>query len=528
MLKALIKKQLAEILYSSFLRNRKKRSGKGMLVALILVVAYLILFFGGMNLLLSGALIAVGKGWFYYLLLTVVSVLFGTFGSVFTTYSTLYLAKDNDLLLSSPIPVGHIILSRLFSVYIMGLGYSGLISLPGVIVSWIHSGFRFSHIVGGLVLVLLVSLVVLGLSCLLGWAVARLSLRMKNKSWMALLLSLAFLGLYFYFYFRFMKNLDGIIDKAEALAVDIESSSRLLWRFGRIGEGDWLAMLCAAAATALFLGLIWLLMKKSFLTIATSSAAVKKAVYRERQAVQGSASSALLRKEWYRFSSSSSYMLNCGLGLVFELLIGGYLLLKGGELLSKLDAFLSGFNGLGPVLLTVVCCAAASMVDISAPSVSLEGKSIWLIQSLPVDPWQILRAKLQFHLTVSFLPTLFCAVAAMLVCPGTLAQKLLLLAVTLLFMLLFALLGLCLGVKMPNLSWTNENVPIKQSGAVAITIFSAMGLTLAIGGLYFLFGWIIGATAYLSLFALLFLAADAALFLWLRGPGSRRFAELTV
>ena len=39
----------------------------------------------------------------------------GAFGSVFNTYSSLYLAKDNDLLLSLPIPLRVIISSRLLS-----------------------------------------------------------------------------------------------------------------------------------------------------------------------------------------------------------------------------------------------------------------------------------------------------------------------------------------------------------------------------------------------------------------------------
>ena len=38
------------------------------------------------------------------------------------------------------------------------------------------------------------------------------------------------------------------------------------------------------------------------------------------------------------------------------------------------------------------------MNDMTAPSVSLEGKSLWLMQSLPVTPWQVLRAKLTMQL----------------------------------------------------------------------------------------------------------------------------------
>ena len=59
------------------------------------------------------------------------AVLLGAFGSVFNTYSGLYLSKDNDLLLSMPIPVRSIMVSRLLGVYLMGLMYSGVVMLPG-------------------------------------------------------------------------------------------------------------------------------------------------------------------------------------------------------------------------------------------------------------------------------------------------------------------------------------------------------------------------------------------------------------
>ena len=54
-------------------------------------------------------------GWLYFTLMGLVAIFLGAFGSVFNTYSSLYLAKDNDLLLSLPIPVRVIIASRLLS-----------------------------------------------------------------------------------------------------------------------------------------------------------------------------------------------------------------------------------------------------------------------------------------------------------------------------------------------------------------------------------------------------------------------------
>lgn len=533
MLKILVKKQLAEVFSRTLNRRRKTgkdgkaRSSKGMLVVLIILTAYMAAMFTGMALILSEPLFAVGMGFVYYLLMTSASILFGTLGSVFSTFYTLYLAKDNDLLLSMPIPVRDVIASRLLSVYVIGLFYTSLIMLPTVVVGLIRGGVTVSTLLCGLILALLASLVVLGLSCLLGWVVARLSLRLKNKSWITVLLSLGFLALYYAVYFRIMNRIQDLMQNVILFGQRVKDSAYVLYRFGRIGEGDWPAALLWTLAILAVLVLIWFVMKRSFLATATASAAAgKKTAGREKAIRQGSVSAALLRREWLRFTSSANYMLNCGLGIVMLMGLGVYLAIQGKTLLQYIVFLPRGLEGSLPVLLTAACCLLAGMIDISTPSVSLEGKTIWQIQSLPVTAWQVLRAKLELHLGLSAVPLLFCAVVLMILAPATLAQKLLMLAVTMLAGVFNAALGLFLGLKMPNLDWTNEVVPIKQSVAVFISMFAGMCLGIAIGGLYLLFGYRIGPTGWLGVTALLLLAADAALFLWLRGPGVRRFEEL--
>ena len=120
-------------------------------------------------------------------------MLLGVFGSVFNTYSRLYLSKDNDLLLSLPIPTGCIIASRLLSVYLMGLMYSGVVMLPAIIVYWICGALTLGSCIWAVCFCWLsVSLLVLVLSCLLGWVVAKISLKLKNKSFITVLVSLVF------------------------------------------------------------------------------------------------------------------------------------------------------------------------------------------------------------------------------------------------------------------------------------------------------------------------------------------------
>lgn len=532
MLKTLLKKQISETLSLIFRKGSKKRnvSGKpagiGRVIMVSIALLYVTALFTFCSDYLCKQLVTVEMGWLYYLLTGCGAILFGTFGSIFTTCFTLYMAKDNDLLLSMPIPIRDIILSRLFAVYLMGLLYSGMVSIPSVVVGWVIGGVRFSGVIGGIVFILLISLIVLGLSCLLGWGVAKISQRLKNRSFLTVLIALVFVGLYYYVYFQVMNRTKDLLTAVIGVGESIRGSAYPIYMFGQIGEGDWLSMLCWTGAVLLLLGLIWLVLKKTFLSISTATPSPKKAVYREKATRQSSVSAALLRREWFRFSSSANYMLNCGMALLFLLGFGGYMLFRGNVLLKVIPMASEVMRESVPVLLCALCCMLVGMIDISAPSVSLEGCTIWQVQCLPVTPWQVLRAKLLLHLGLSAIPALFCIIVLLCLTPAAFVQKLLMLAVAVLYAVLFALLGLCLGVKMPNLNWTNEIVPIKQSASTLISIFSGMGLSAAFGILYLLFGWHLGATAWLGIFALLLLGVDLSLNFWLKGPGSRRFAAL--
>ena len=85
--------------------------------------------------------------------------------------------------------------------------------------------------------------------------------------------------------------------------------------------------------------------------------------------------------------------------------------------------------------------------------------------------------------------------------------------------------GLFLGLKMPNLNWTSEITPIKQSAGVMIALFSGFGYTVLLcAGYMLLNGWKLGFVGYMSLFGAVTLALCAVLYFWLKKRGCNLFA----
>ena len=532
MLKTLLKKQMAEIFRNYFYDPKKnKMRSKGATAMYIALYALLMVgFLGGMFALLAvgicAPMAAAGVGWLYYLVMGLIAVLLGAFGSVFSTYSSLYLSKDNDLLLSLPIPVRCVMASRLLGVYLLGLMYAAVVIVPGVIVYWLTAPVTAGTIVGGVLMVLIVSVIVMVLSCLLGWVVARISLKLKNKSFITVILSLLFLAAYYFVYYKAQALITLLVENAAVYGMKIRGSAYLLYLFGCVGAGDWLAMGIVTVTQALLLALTLWGIARSFLKIATATGSVKKVRFEHKAVRAQSAQRALFGKELRRFTASPNYMLNCGLGIVMLPVAGVVLLIKGGALGQLLEDVFGANAGVVPVLMCAAVCLLASMNDMAAPSVSLEGKNLWLAQSLPVVPWQVLRAKLDVQLVLTGAPVLFCALCMVLVLPGGALEKVLTVVVALLYTLLSALAALALGLKMPNLTWTNEITPIKQSGCVMLSLFANWFYAIALGGLYFLCGNVLSAAAYLAIFAVVTAAGSALLIRWVKKQGARIFAAL--
>ena len=531
MLKILVKKQLGDIFrsYTYDAKKNRARSKEATIGFTVLFVVLMVGVLGGLFTLLSLAMCEsmaqVGMSWLYFTIMTLLAAFLGIFGSVFNTYSTLYMAKDNDLLLSLPIPVRTIMAARLVSVYLMGLMYSAVL-LPAIIVYWVVVGITVPVVVGCMIQLLLLSVFVLTLSCALGWVVAKISQKLKNKSFITVLVSLVFIGAYYFFYAKAQSLLTELLANAAYYGASIRSAAYPLYLVGRVAMGNGSAIAIVSAAVLGLFALVWYLIARSFLKLATSTGAVAKVEYREKAARPQSIDRALLGRELSRFTASANYMLNCGMGILGLVIGAAALVWKGGSLLPMLEPVFADRPGALSVLLCAALCTLVGMNDMAAPSVSLEGKSLWLAQSLPVTSWQVLRAKLRMHLLLTAVPAALCGICVAVVSPAGAAQTALALVVAALFTVLSALLCLFLGLKMPNLHWTSEITPIKQGGAVALALLSGVVYAALLAAGFFLIGWRMGYMAFMAAFAVVTLAACVLLLRWLKTKGCTVFANL--
>lgn len=533
MLKVLLKKQLMELM-NSFTRsgrnNKKPKSGIMFIALFIFLLCYLAFAIYTIAGGIAEALIQNGLDWFYFAIIGLMALGLGVMGSVFSTYSMLYAAKDNDLLLSYPIRPRLIMLSRLAGVYLMGLLFELLIALPAAIAYFKRAEISALAVINVLLSVLMLSFVILALICLFGWFLALILSKVRRKNAVTIAISLLFIAAYVLVYSRMNDLTLRITENGAAMAESMRHSALYpFYRFGLAASGDIVSMLLVSGVSILLLLLACTLISKSFIKLSTAKSGASKQRFRGYSKKELSLSQALLNKEIRRFFGSAVYMLNCSLGSILMLIMAVVLLVNRsaiGEFLRALEANGLAVSKLLPLIAASVVGILSSMNIISTPSVSLEGSRIWILQAYPVPGRSALTAKLRLHAIFTFIPALPLFIAACIALGLSAAQGILAFAYTLLMLIFMDALGLYIGLQHPRLNWRTEAAAVKQDLWVVLSMLANMLIPTGFAALALPARLVVSETAYMLIVCAVLACLIYLLMRYLTTKGAKRFEML--
>lgn len=240
MIRALLRKQLRE-LGAAFLRSsktgkaRSRASAVGYALLFAVLVVVLMLCFAGMALPLASVLLPAGLDWLYFASMGLTALLVSVLASAFTSYSGLFQSRDNELLLSLPIPPAVIFGVRVSTVYLACLIYLLMAWVPAVVCY----GLLAAHPLAGVLCSIPMALVLAGAACilavLLGWAVALANDRARHKSLVTVVCSLVFFALYYAGFLRVQDILDDLLADAAQSGAALARAAWPLRLLGRRG-----------------------------------------------------------------------------------------------------------------------------------------------------------------------------------------------------------------------------------------------------------------------------------------------------
>ncbi|MEA4900731.1 hypothetical protein [Desulfitobacterium sp.] len=224
----------------------------------------------------------------------------------------------------------------------------------------------------------------------------------------------------------------------------------------------------------------------------------------------------LLQKEFYRYFLSVMYILNSSIGMIlmtlFTILSG-----TGGAKIQRLASYFPANMKILFVLL--IYGFMLVITNTTAPSISLEGKNLWIIKSLPISEGKILLAKLCVHLAVTIPLLIVNCVVAVFTMQLSITNCLILFAICALFAVLSGLTGLIFNLYYHRFNFYSDTQVVKNSSSVLLTNLTMAVIVAAFAGIY----WLMRANIVLDWFlfcigiVLTILATVAAAFEFTRG-----------
>lgn len=522
---ALLKVSVKSMLLSSTNArgNSRKKAATG--VGAMLLIAFLGLYLSGFySFMLMEVLSPVHMEVLVFIFMGMGALVGGLLFTTFAVKGVVFGGKDNDLLLSMPVSSTMLMASRVSAIYLENLLFSFFVLGPaGAVCAFMtQSGVGRSLLfwVRLILAVFALPLLDTALSVLLGALVAFLSAKVSKGALGQNIVMAIYMAAVFWFVFNLNGMIEGLAANAAGVKESLSWAAPMLWMADGI-MGDWGKLLAFALCCAVPFALVVLGLGRVYRKAVTAfQARAAGHDYKLSAQTASGQKKALLVKEARRFFGTPMYFWNSGMGLMM-LLAAGVAALVMREDLRMCLGLLGGFPRMPMAALVMAFCLCTCLI--TAPSISLEGRYLWILREAPVDEASLLWIKTGFELLLSAPCTVIAGVCLTIALQLSAADGAVLIGAMLLFCVGHAAFGMLMGLTFPKLDAVNETVVVKQSLASTLGMFVPMAVVGVCALLYWLGGMLAPwAALVLPLALLAALTAVCALILVKKGPAMLR------
>lgn len=518
------------------LKNVKNRFAN--FAAITFLTGYMMLCFGFLAFIICEELSKVNLQYIILAFAVFGTALMTLFEGVYKSGPILFNCKDDQLLLSLPIKRSTVVFIRVFKFYIFELLFNSVFLVPMIIayMLWAES-ITVSFIITSIIVVLLVPIIPIAISCIIGAITSSVSSRFKYKNLMTTAVSMLFIMIIFMISYNMDNFINYIIRNATSISDFI---SKLYYPAGvyvslTLNFSFIKLLVFILVHVIIFVGLIYLLNKYYFSintrlksVTTTSNTNVKDLSYNS-----SSIMNSLIKKEFRELFNTPVLIVNALFGLVLFIIMTIVIM-------SKADAFVDMINMFAesdfsvdivfeytPLVVLGLLMFTSFMTSITSSLISLEGRKINILKSLPVEVKKILMAKVYTCLIIT---TPVLSLGTILLCVKLkvgIINSVLLLGISVILPLMSHLLGLVVNLKFPKLEYDNPAEVVKQSTSSFVSVMAGMILLFVCGFIIYNLVNKVSITVVILIPLVLFLVVDLLLYLILTNWGVKAFKELS-
>ncbi|MCL2846723.1 MAG: hypothetical protein FWE38_03470 [Firmicutes bacterium] len=413
--------------------------------------------------------------------------------SIFTSLQVVSGGKrvlDADMLLALPISRFAIVASRAISRYLFAFAVILLFLGPYTAAYMMVAGFSATVFFATLILLLVLPFIAVSINLIVDFLSVTFfrnsSFSNILRSVFVIILTLALLGVYFFA----LNNTNNAPDPDTGRPGHLDSFPvAMLLDFARAFDITALLIILAVTVLPLILGLYL-----NSLTYGKQNPSGRAHKVDIRAGENRGAIRSILSIDTQKYIQSPAYMINSFLGVLMLFIFSIAVFFLSMETVA-------GFLGIGaddaeqfaPAMLVMVFAMLVGLSSGPAAAISLEGKSFWVLKTMPVDTRQILIAKTMFNI-ISSVPFVIIAAVATWIAWGISFPWFLAILLAPIFVAIFSsFLGVYLNLVWPKLNWDSEAQAIRNSTAALVLVLCNMLLIPALFVLLLVIN--VGATA---------------------------------
>jgi ABC-2 type transport system permease protein len=449
-------------------KDQKKRARAtlfliGMLIVAGMLISYVFAMGYGMGAMGLGEIIPLYA-------LTFASTLIFVF-TFLKAGGVLFAFKEYDRLMSLPVLTTTLITSRFLVMYGINLFWSLFMMLPmGIAYAlWQKPGWIFY--VFWSIIILFTPLFPMTLACLITTFLSSFASKFKKSNVVNIILSfgLVFGIMVASFSFQGMDQ-EALLaqwgDLGKIISVELKRFYPLaIWVERAVLNKEILPLiLFVAFSLGCYYGLLKLMEGKYKKIHTNLTTYATKSNFKLKDTKTGTPFLALYKKEMKRFFSSSLYVLNTGIGSL-SLLVGSVaLLILGASQIEKITGIsYKMLQEMGPLFAPFIVSGLLSGSCTACVSLSLEGKNLWMLQSLPIEPKVIYKSKIAVNVSL-LLPVALLSAGCLSIFLRVQGAMLIWLFVTpVVYSFFTGVWGIFINRIFYDFTWENEVRVIKQS-----------------------------------------------------------------
>lgn len=480
---------------NSFGINKLFKDKKGhnlpLLLTILVMIAGIIIFFlfGLYMYFYGGMFVKSGKSDGVLLLGITFGCLIIAISSISKTNSYLFASKDFDMLMALPIKTKTIFLSKVINLLAVNYVMFMYFYIPSVIAYAIFNTTNFLFWLFAIIGFFIIPLPIIAVFGFISCQIGKIKISQNAKKVLSIIL---YLCLTIAIVFLAMQTTNGTDDEKvffENMYNSLKNGNYLgyLLALGIRGETTNFVAICSGSLI-IFL-LFFYYTSKNYLLVNSNqkSNLNKQKKYEYKDSISRGKSSvklALLRKEIYGYFNIPIYVVNTIIGPILSLVFTYFLISQSKAEYLKIGEKYIEMQMILPPLVILLMVFSISLSSTTSSSISLEGKRLWILKTLPVKESDVFNAKVLVNLLITIPFIIINNIIFLLMKDFYLNvfQIVSSFILPILIVLIISKVGLYINILLPKLEYEQPAQVVKQSLSVLVTMLVATLLVLIILG----------------------------------------------